>query len=147
GLRFDPRFGLSGGEDSLFTGHVAGDGGRLEWYAEALVGDIGPAARNTRGLQLHRRFAQSATRVRGESIVAERAGRRLRLGVRSWVIGVGQLLKGAAPILTGRLIRSLPRTALGERRVASGLGVLAGSLGLSAKPYARARRPRGPRQG
>ncbi|HLR44837.1 MAG TPA: glycosyltransferase [Brevibacterium sp.] len=147
GLRFDPRFGLSGGEDSLFTGQLTGAGGRLVWCAEALVDDIVPAARNTRGFQLHRRFAQSATTVRVETMLAEGAGARLRLGVRWLVIGAGQLLKGAAQILTGRLIRSLPRTALGERRVASGLGVLAGSLGLSAKPYARARRPRGPRQG
>lgn len=146
-LHFDPRFGLTGGEDSLFTGQLTRAGGRLVWCAEALVDDIVPTARNTRRFQLHRRFAQSATTVRVETRLEDRTGGRVRLAVRWLVIGVGQLLKGAAQTLAGRLTGTLTRTALGERRVASGLGVLTGTLGLAAKPYARARRLGGPRRG
>lgn len=142
GLRFDPRFGLTGGEDSLFTGQLTAAGGRLVWCAEALVDDIVPAARNTRRFQLHRRFAQAATTVRVEKMLAEGAGARARLGARWLAIGGALVLKGAAQTLVGRLTGSLPRTASGESRVASGLGVLAGSMGLSAEPYSRTHRPR-----
>lgn len=139
GLRFDLRFGLSGGEDSLFTGQLTGAGGRLVWCAEALVDDIVPAARNTRGFQLERRFAQSATTVKVDRELSGGTA-RLRGGARWAVIGTGQLVKGAALALSGRARGDVIRTAQGEGRVASGLGVLAGVVGLSASPYARGRR-------
>lgn len=139
GLRFDPRFGLSGGEDSLFTGQLTAAGGRLIWCAEALVDDIVPAARNTRGFQLERRFAQSATTVKVDRELAGGAS-RLRRGARWTVIGAAQFAKGVALTLIGRVRGDLVRTAQGEGRVAGGLGVLAGVLGISSSPYAKARR-------
>src|SRR5699024_8943451 len=117
-------------------------GGRIVLCAEAVVDDLVPAARNTRAFNLARRRAQSATHVRVEQ---ERAGsRRARaLNRGRWlVIGSGQLVKGAALALIGRLTGDLRRLAQGESRVASGLGELGGLVGIVSAPYARARRTR-----
>lgn len=139
GLRFDSRFGLSGGEDSLFTGQLTAAGGRLIWCAEALVDDIVPAARNTRGFQLERRFAQSATTVKVDRELA-RGASSLRRGARWALVGAAQLAKGVVLALSGRLRGDIAHTAQGEGRIAGGLGVLAGVLGISSSPYAKARR-------
>lgn len=142
GLRFDERFGLTGGEDSLFTGQLTAAGGRIVLCAEAVVDDLVPAARNTRAFNLARRRAQSATHVRVEQELAgSRRARALNRG-RWLVIGSGQLVKGAALALIGRLTGDLRRLAQGESRVASGLGVLGGLVGIVSAPYARARRTR-----
>lgn len=142
GLRFEPRLGLTGGEDSLFTGQLTRGGGRIVWCAEALVDDIVPATRNNRRFHLERRFAQSSTTVRVDQLLAEGPADRLRRSARWMIIGGGQLAKGALQSLVARTRRDLRATAGGERRIASGLGVLAGTLGLAASPYARPRRLR-----
>jgi hypothetical protein len=56
------------------------------------------------------------------------------------VIGAAQFAKGVVLTLIGRVRGDLVRTAQGEGRVAGGLGVLAGVLGISSSPYAKARR-------
>ena len=142
GLRFDPRRGLPGGGDSLFTGQLTRGGGRIVWCAKATVDDIVPAARNTRRFHLDRRFAQSATTVRVDRLLAEGSADRLRRSARWVIIGGGQLAKGALQTLVARTQKDLHATARGERRIASGVGVLAGTLGLAASPYARVRSPR-----
>ena len=48
GLRFDPRFGLTGGEDTMFTHDLVGRGGTIVWCDEAVVRESVPADRATR---------------------------------------------------------------------------------------------------
>lgn len=140
GLRFDERFGLTGGEDSLFTGQLTAAGGRIVLCAEAVVDDLVPLARNTRRFNLARRRAQAATHVRVDQVLATSRRARVRNGVRWLVIGAGQLVKGAALAVLGRVTGRLRRRAQGESRVASGLGVLGGCVGIVSAPYARQRR-------
>ncbi|WP_345710254.1 glycosyltransferase family 2 protein, partial [Kineococcus glutinatus] len=54
GVRFDERFGLSGGSDTLFTRQLVAAGLRLVWCDEAVVTDVVPAHRATRGWVLRR---------------------------------------------------------------------------------------------
>lgn len=140
GLRFDERFGLTGGEDSLFTGQLTAAGGRIVFCAEAVVDDLVPASRNTRAFQLARRKAQAATHVRVEQELAGSRPGRLANGARWLVIGGGQVVKGAVLAASGRATGDLRRRAQGESRVASGLGALGGCVGVVSSPYARARK-------
>ncbi len=136
-LRFDDDMGLTGGEDSLFTGQLTRAGGRIVWCAEALVDDQVPTERNTRDYSLRRRFATSATHVRVEQRLLDPGPQRL-LGLARWLaIGAGQIVKGTGLALWGRLVGMLGVRARGERKMASGLGVLAGCLGRVPSPYAR----------
>ena len=143
GLRFDARFGLTGGEDSLFTGQLTAAGGKIVLCAEAVVDDLVPRERNQRGFNLARVRAQAGTHVRVDRELARTRGERLR-GTGQWaVIGSGQVLKGGVLALSGRTAGDLRRRAQGELRVARGLGVLGGCLGVLASPYSRARRASG----
>lgn len=139
GLRFDERFGLTGGEDSLFTGQLTAGGGRIIYCAEAVVDDLVPRARNTRSFNLARRRAQAATHVRVEQNLADSRRNRAANAARWVVIGSGQLVKGVVLAVAGRVTGNLHRRAQGESRVASGLGVLGGCVGVVSAPYARAR--------
>lgn len=140
GLRFDERFGLTGGEDSLFTGQLTAAGGRIVFCAEAVVDDLVPAARNTRAFNLARRRSQAATHVRVEQELAASRRDRLVNGARWLVVGGGQLVKGTVLAASGRVSGDLHRRAQGESRMASGLGALGGTVGIVSSPYARARK-------
>ncbi|MDN5893660.1 MAG: glycosyltransferase [Nocardioides sp.] len=142
GLRFDERFGLTGGEDSLFTGQLTAAGGRIVFCAEAVVDDLVPRARNTRAFNLARRRAQAATHVRVEQNLAVSPRARAANGARWIVIGSGQLVKCTGLAILGRVTGDLRRRAQGESRVASGIGVLGGCVGIVSAPYARQRRGR-----
>ncbi|MGP9683438.1 glycosyltransferase family 2 protein [Brachybacterium sp. AOP3-A1-3] len=144
GLRFDPRFGLTGGEDSLFTGQLTAAGGKIVVCAESVVDDLVPAARNTRRFNLSRRYAQASSHVRVDRELAGSLRGRFGVTARWAVIGAGQILKGLILAGFGGATRDLGRRAPGESKVASGLGVLAGCLGIRSRSYGRPRRrPRG----
>lgn len=137
GLRFDTGLGMSGGEDSLFTGQLTNAGGKIVWCAEAIVDDLVPAERNTRRFNLSRRFAQASTAVRVDQILTPTGSARALGRLRWAVIGVGQAVKGVVLAVAGRLTRNLSRRARGEGRIASAAGVLAGCFGVTAQPYSR----------
>ncbi|MGP9745375.1 glycosyltransferase family 2 protein [Brachybacterium sp. AOP29-B2-41] len=139
GLRFDPRLGLTGGEDSLLTGQLTRAGGKIVWCAEATVDDLVPAERNTRAFHLRRRRAQSATTVTVERMLEPGHGARVRNTLRWAIVGSGQIVKGAAQTGWGAARKDVRARARGERRVASGLGVLGGTLGVLSRPYARSK--------
>ncbi len=139
GLRFDSRFGLTGGEDSLFTGQLTKAGGRIVWCAEAVVDDQVPTERNTRRFNLRRRLATSATHVQVEQKLLDSTAERVR-GLGRWaVIGIGQVVKGASLAVAGRTRGHLGTRARGEQKFFSGLGVLSGCTGHLVSPYARKR--------
>lgn len=138
-LRFDERFGLTGGEDSLFTGQLTAAGGRIVFCAEAVVDDLVPTARNTRAFNLARRRAQAATHVRVDQELTGSRGGRAANAARWAAIGAGQLVRGSVLAVVGRVTGNLRRRAQGDSRVASGLGVLGGCVGVVSAPYARNR--------
>ncbi|MDG5711871.1 hypothetical protein N0Z45_19695, partial [Acinetobacter baumannii] len=78
GLRFDERFGLSGGEDSLFTRALTGAGQRIVWCAEASVLEDVPADRATRSWVCRRALSSGNTAARVELALVRVPGNVLR---------------------------------------------------------------------
>jgi succinoglycan biosynthesis protein ExoM len=139
GLRFDTRFGLSGGSDSLFTRQLHERGGRMLWCDEAVVIDIVPANRLTRDWVLRKayRIGNATSRVLLDGTAPRRRFRmRLRLLGRGSVRVAGGAVRCLAGVLSGRL----GHRARGMRTVARGAGMLSGSLGSVYSEYARSRR-------
>lgn len=136
GVTFDQRFGLTGGEDSFFTGQLHQRGARMVWCAEAVVDDILAPSRNTREYNLGRRFSLSNAGGRVEILLVG-GTRRIAARLKCLARGTGQVGLGSSMVLRGRFGRSLRLRAQGERYVLGGLGVLAAGLGISASPYRR----------
>lgn len=135
GLRFDERFGLSGGSDSLFSRQFAARGYRIVWAQESLVVEREDAERFTREWVLRRtyRFGNTAARVNVAlaSGAAARTIARLRIAARGLTRVVGGVLRAAV----GRATGSLPHRARGERTAARGRGMLAGAFGKVYDEY------------
>jgi hypothetical protein len=66
GLRFDERFGLTGGEDTLFTHELVHRGGEIRWCDEAEAIEFIPADRLTRTWVLRRSFRSGSSWSRAE---------------------------------------------------------------------------------
>lgn len=140
GLSFDPRYNLSGGEDSLFTRRLVKGGGVVRFATGAVVVKRVPAARATRSWALYRAFrtGTSWARVR----VDTKDGARLPLRV-------GYAAKGLARAVVealgagGALVRGdIASRAAHEVRGAGGLGMVLGAFGADVQEYAR-KKPRG----
>jgi succinoglycan biosynthesis protein ExoM len=136
-LRFDERFGLSGGSDTLFTRQLVQRGGAMLWCDEAVVVDRVPASRLTRGWVLRRalRSGNSATRVSLELAGSSRA----RLAARgvSLASGTVRLLGGLARGTAGLVTGSVAQRAMGMRTAARGLGMSSGAFGYVYREYRR----------
>lgn len=137
GITFDSRFGLTGGEDSFFTGQLHQAGARMVWCAEAVVDDLVPASRANRRYNLQRRYSLSNASGRVDILLASDGLPRLRRRLVCMARGVGQVALGVGLTLSGHVGRSLKRRAYGERLVMGGAGVLAASVSLAAEPYRR----------
>jgi succinoglycan biosynthesis protein ExoM len=136
GLRFDTRFGLTGGSDSLFTRQLHNRGGRMIWCDEAVVIDVVPATRLTREWVLRRAYrignASSRVRLNGRAF-----GPRVLLGLGFATAGVLRMVAGTLRALVGVLTGRLSHRARGTRTVARGAGMLSGSLGSVYSEYSR----------
>ncbi|WP_298459551.1 glycosyltransferase family 2 protein [uncultured Cellulomonas sp.] len=137
GVRFDERFGLSGGEDTLFTRTLVRRGGTVVWCDEAVVEDPVPADRATRRWVLRRSFRTGTTWSRVHVTLAGTRRARWRQRAELTARGAWSVLRGAAGAVRGAVTGSLPRRAGGERDLASGLGVLLGVAGLTFREYGR----------
>lgn len=136
GLRFDARFGLSGGSDTLFTRQLHERGGLMLWCDEAVVIDVVPASRLTRDWVLRRayRIGNASSRVLLEG---SPAGRRLPLRLGLVVRGSVRVLAGSVRCLGGLVTGRLVHRARGMRTVARGAGMLSGSVGAVYSEYSR----------
>lgn len=83
-LRFDPRLGRLGGEDTLFFRQAARNGARICWAPEAVVMERGDPARLTRRALLRRSFRNGRSSVVAEEVLDRRAP-----AVRRWALFVG----------------------------------------------------------
>jgi succinoglycan biosynthesis protein ExoM len=137
-LRFDPRYGLTGGSDTLFTGQLTAAGGRLVWCAEAGVVDVVPAARLTRRWVLRRAFrsGNAASLVEVE-LAGSGLARTLPVRVRQVVHGLVRVGGGGLRLLAGVPTRSVQHRARGARTLARGAGLVAGAVGYTFAEYAR----------
>jgi len=136
GLRFDGRFGLSGGSDSLFTRQLVQRGGSMVWCDEAVVIDVVPASRLTRGWVLRKayRIGNASSRV---VLDGTRPARRLLLRATLLTLGLARLAIGSLRCCAGVLTGQLRHRARGMRTVARGAGMVSGSLGAVYSEYSR----------
>ncbi|WP_179950942.1 glycosyltransferase family 2 protein [Xylanimonas oleitrophica] len=143
GLRFDPAFGLTGGEDSRFTAALTAAGAPLVWCREAVVTDHVPPERATRAYVLHRTtaLADATARVR----LLEHRGGLPRLLGRARVLATAACRAGLGVALWGRgrwrevvLRRAAVRDdARAHRHLARARGELLAAVDRHVQPYAR----------
>jgi len=137
GLRFDNRFGLSGGSDTVFTRALHAAGGRLVWCDEAVVTDVVPAARATRAWVLQRAYRTGNGDAITRLAATEGAGRRTVLRARMLGRGGVRVLGGGASMVVGMLRGRLDLRARGRRTVSRGAGMVAGTFGSAYVEYKR----------
>ncbi len=136
-LRFDPRFGLTGGGDTMFTRTLHRRGGELVWCDEAIVVDVVPAGRVTRDWVLKRAFRSgSSWSVTSVELAGSTRDKTL---VRAQLTGRGavRVVGGAARFAAGTLTRSQRLQARGRRTLARGAGMVSGAWGHVYAEYKR----------
>ncbi|MBB2923958.1 glycosyltransferase family 2 protein [Cellulomonas cellasea] len=137
GLRFDARFGLTGGSDTLFTHQAVARGLRMVWCDEAVVTDVVPASRVTRSWVLRRAYRSGNGWTRVSVLVAGSPAARLRTRASILAQGSVRVAAGAGQTALGVVTRSLAHEARGRRTLARGSGMLAGLVGHVYAEYAR----------
>ena len=129
GLRFDPHFDRTGGEDACFFGRAIAAGHRMVTAERAVVHEWIPASRATLRYLLRRRFRMGITLAMIDRI----EGGKARLAIR--------VLKGAGRIALGlsQTVTVLPRGFAGLATafctMAWGAGALAGLCGITFREY------------
>ena len=149
GLRFDPRYGLTGGEDSLFTRQLTRAGGVIRFAAGAVVTKRVPAARARRAWVLERslRSGSSWARVRIDTVGPADGGApgrlaRLRLRLGYGAKGLAKAGIDGARAGVARIRGDVPAQARYEVSSRGGLGMVVGALGGHVREYGRPRRRR-----
>ncbi len=149
GLRFDPRYGLTGGEDSLFTRQLTRAGGVIRFAAGAVVTKRVPAARARRAWVLERslRSGSSWARVRIDTAGPAdggASGRLARLRLRLGYGAKGLAKAGVDGVRAGvaRIRGDVSAQARYEVSSRGGLGMVVGALGGHVREYGRPRRRR-----
>ena len=149
GLRFDPRYGLTGGEDSLFTRQLTRAGGVIRFAAGAVVTKRVPAARARRTWVLERalRSGSSWARVRIDTAGPTDGGAsaalpRLRLRLGYGLKGLAKAGVDGARAGVARIRHDVPAQARYEVSSRGGLGMVVGALGGHVREYSRPRRRR-----
>lgn len=135
GLSFDPRYGLTGGEDSLFTRQLTQGGGSLRFAAEAVVTKRVPPARANRRWALQRAFRSGSSWARVR--VDTHPGSPLPLRLKFALKGLVKAGLGGALAATSLLRRDLPARARHEVDGAGGLGMVVGAFGADVREYSR----------
>jgi succinoglycan biosynthesis protein ExoM len=137
GLRFDERFGLSGGEDSLFTKSLSSRGAAIVWCAGAAVMEQVPPARLTRAWVCRRAMSNGNTTARVEIALAEGRAKRRRLRVTLAARSIARMGAGSVRFTTGLVARSAPRQGKAARTVLRGWGMLLGAVDYCYQEYER----------
>lgn len=136
-LRFDERFGLSGGSDTLFSRQLVQSGAVMLWCDEATVVDRVPAARLTRGWVLRRAFRSGNCLSRVRLATTPTSTGRLAARMRLLLPGVVRTAGGAARYLVGAATASRRHQAKGLRTAARGAGIILGAFGYVYSEYKR----------
>jgi glycosyltransferase involved in cell wall biosynthesis len=137
GVDFDPRLGMSGGEDTLFSFQLADAGGTIVYCRESVVVGALPLARTDRVAARTRARAHGGIAVRVR--LARAHGRRARVLVRCRAVlgGAARAVAGSAQIAVGLLTSDVRRRARGSRLRARGLGMAGAGLGRHIEEYVR----------
>lgn len=137
GLRFDEGFGLTGGEDSLFTRSLTRAGASIVWCAEAAASDPIPRDRATRAWVCQRAISSGNTASRVGLALEESLPRRAALRIRLSISGALRLAGGCLGWSIGTVRGSEQRAARSTRTLMRGIGMILGAVGLKYLQYAR----------
>jgi glycosyltransferase involved in cell wall biosynthesis len=137
GVDFHPRFGLTGGEDTLFTRQIVRRGGKIVYCNEAVVTDFVPRDRSTRKWVLQRAFRSGNTWSQVSLELAGGGYGRLEDSCRLLGAGCIRVLGGPLRFTFGVATRSVADKAKGLRTFARGAGMITGALGYSYQEYGR----------
>lgn len=137
GIRFDDRFGVTGGSDTVLTRQLTRAGGEIVWCDEAEVIEIVPASRSNRNWVLQRAYRLGNSWVRSELALDDRASWRALVVARFVPRGLARLVGGAAQVFLGALTSDLGRRARGTRTIARGAGITVAVFGGVYAEYRR----------
>lgn len=137
GLRFDEKFGQSGGSDTLFTRRIVAAGGEMVWCDEAIVTDKVPAARLTHRWVLNRAFRSGNSWTRTSLELAGSPPQRWRVRAEVAAVGLIRVVGGASRFVLGTVTRSVGPRARGRRTIMRGAGMVAGIFGYTYHEYRR----------
>jgi len=142
-LRFDERFGLTGGEDTLFTHALVRAGAEIRWCDEAEATEFVPVDRLTRTWVLRRSFRAGSSWSRAEVHLA--AG-----PIRRWTVRASVLAKASARMSQASLALAAAvarRDVAGRARAVTTLagyaGLVVGAFGFVLREYRREPLPQG----
>jgi GT2 family glycosyltransferase len=137
GVRFDEQFGMTGGEDTLFTRRLHRTGCRMVWCDESVVEDLIPGDRLSRAWVLLRAWSHGNSTSLIDIHLAHGALATTRTRVVWAARGLVRVLAGGARVLLGYARQSLRDRARGSRTLCRGAGMLAGAVGYAYEEYAR----------
>jgi succinoglycan biosynthesis protein ExoM len=136
-LRFDDRFGLSGGSDTLLTHTMVKRGGEIRWCDDAVMLETVPVERATRRWALRRSFRTGNGWSRVKLALTESRTERVLARLRLVVGAVLGLLRAVVRGLGAVLRRDLEQRVAAELSVATALGSLRGAYGHVTSEYLR----------
>lgn len=137
GVRFNEAFGLSGGEDSLFSRQLILAGGQIVWCNEAVIIDRVPMSRMTRTWVLHRSMSHGNTQRLIAHYLAPHPIARARARSVSITGGAIRVCAGSVRCVFGALLGRQSHHARGLRTVYRGIGMLAAAVGYVYEEYNR----------
>lgn len=144
GVRFDERFGLSGGSDTVFVRQLVRAAGPLVWCDEATVTDVVPADRCTRNWVTRRAFRMGNSCSRTALVLEGHLLGRLRCRLTLTGAGSARIAGGLTRHVLGLVSGDLGRRARGVRTLLRGAGMVLGAYGYTYMEYRR-RPSRSPR--
>ncbi|NEK57769.1 glycosyltransferase [Geodermatophilus sabuli] len=137
GLRFHEGFGLTGGEDTLFTRELVARGGEIRWCDEAEAVESIPVERLTRDWVIARNYRCGSSWSRVELHLTRGAVRRARLRAVLTARAVANTAIASVQLL-GALVRGdLAGRARSVCTLVSYAGLLVGAFGVAHEEYAR----------
>ncbi|MFI7582582.1 glycosyltransferase family 2 protein [Kocuria sp. M1N1S27] len=139
GVRYRDDFGLSGGEDTVFTKELHAAGHSIVWCNESEAVDVVPAERQTKRWVLIRALSHGNTTVLSDTALSP-SHRRRALRVRAAIGGLLRLVAGIGRAIAGFAVRMPVHQARGLRTACRGAGMLLGAAGWSYEEYGRDRR-------
>jgi glycosyltransferase involved in cell wall biosynthesis len=137
GLSFDERFGLTGGEDTLFTHDLVHRGAEIRWCDEAEAIEFIPVERLTRTWVLRRSFRSGSSWSRAEVHLAGSALGRWRTRLVVLAKAAVRMPLAALGVAGGVARRDVAVRARAVNDLASYAGLVVGAFGYVLGEYTR----------
>jgi succinoglycan biosynthesis protein ExoM len=137
GLKFDLDFGITGGDDTMFTREIRKGGGEIVWCDEAIVYDIVPRHRITRRWVVLRALSSGNSWSLTSLKLSDSAPARLQMRARLTANGCVRIAGGIVRVFVGFVGFRQDQRARGVRTIARGTGMVLGAYGYRYREYTR----------